>query len=555
MNKQWWHEAVAYQIYPKSFQDSNGDGIGDLRGIAARLPYLQALGVNTLWLCPMFASPMVDNGYDISDYRAVHPQFGTMDDLDELLAQAKRRNMHVLLDLVLNHTSDRHPWFESAVSDPESPYRDFYIIRRGQNGLPPNNWRSMFGGSAWERIGDSNDYYLHAFAVQQPDLNWENPLTRRQLYEIIHWWMDRGVSGFRIDAICIIKKDLSFASLPPDGPDGMANPGELWQICPGIEAFLAEMRDEVFAPRGAFTVGECDGVKPEQLADFIGDNGFFTTIFDFSYTNIDLTEGKWYVPSGFTRRQLRDAIFAGQRAVCRSGHGAPYLENHDQNRSPDKYLQPQERCYESKTMLGMLWFFLQGVPFIYQGQELGMENHPWSSLEEFDDVAMPSQYHAALRDGLSPEQALAAIAHRARDNARTPMLWDDCENAGFTTGQPWLPVHPDYPAINAAAQMADDKSVWSFYRDMVKCRLVDAALFYDGDFVPRFEECEHIFAYERGNGASRVLVVCNFHDGVTEVRLPSGMLLLGNARTNGALQAGPYRLAPFEAMLIRLSNQ
>lgn len=563
MEKNWWHQNIVYQIYPQSFNDTNGDGIGDLPGVTQKLDYLQNLGVNTLWLCPTFPSPMKDGGYDVADYQGVNPLFGSLADMDELIAQAGRRDMKILLDLVLNHTSDQHPWFKAALQDPHSKYRDYYIFKPGKNGGPPNNWRSNFGGSAWQAVGE-NQYYLHVFAPQQPDLNWENPAMREELYAMIHWWMARGVAGFRIDAISFIKKNPAFPSLPPDAPDGLADVGPCCVLQPGIEHFLAEMRDKAFAPGQAFTVAEANGVAPEMLEAFIGENGYFSTVFDFNYTDIDLTSGNWCDVSHFTRAQLRQAMYSSQQAIAQVGLGAPYLENHDQNRSPNKLLQPQERTYEGKTLLATLYFFMQGIPFIYQGQELGMENHPWNSLEDFADLASRDQYSRAILLGHSEQEAFRLVAQRARDNARTPMLWSGKKNAGFTTGKPWLPVHPSYPQMNAEAQQADEKSILAYYRKMAALRKAHSSLFASGAFQPCFEENPAIFAYRRTQEGACALVVCNFSGQAQTLALPKAHVLLGNQCEAGQCAAGQCAagqalegdtlLRPLEALVLRCAN-
>lgn len=544
-------KSVIYQIYPRSFADVNGDGVGDLRGIIGKLDYLKALGIDTVWLSPIFCSPMVDNGYDISDYRDIDPLFGGIADLEELIARAKERGIGILLDLVLNHTSNAHPWFQEALRNPASKYRDYYIFRKGENGAPPNNWRSNFGGSAWELDSATGEYYLHVFAKEQPDLNWENPALREELYDMIRWWLEKGVEGFRIDAISFIKKDPSFASLPPDGLDGLANAESRWLVYPGIEAFLAEMRDKAFAPYRAYTVAEANGVPHARLAEFIGENGYFSAVFDFSYTDIDLADGNWHSLRPIPNATLRDAIFNSQQAVSAAGHGAVYFENHDQNRSPNKYLAPDEICYESVTMLGALYFFLQGTAFIYQGQELGVTNYPWKSLDQFNDVATVDQYHRALTAGFSAQDALAVVAHRSRDNARNPMLWNGGANAGFSEGTPWLPVHPDYPALCAAAQEGAPRAVLQFYRDMSALRRGELEeLFFDGSIMPALAQYENIFAYRRARNGTTVLVVCNFQNKPTTLELPWGRVLLGNKRTVGELLSGQTQLAPFEAVVL-----
>lgn len=545
---------VVYQVYPKSFMDTNGDGIGDLNGVISKLDYLAELSVDTIWLSPIFASPMVDNGYDISDYCAVSPEFGTMDDLDRLIAEAKKRNMGILLDLVLNHTSDRHEWFKEAMRDPKSPYRDYYIFRKGIDGGPPNNWRSNFGGSAWERDEVTGEYYLHIFAKEQPDLNWENPAMRRELFDMIRGYLEKGVSGFRIDAISGIKKRQDFPSLPPDAPDGLANGESCWTVYPGIEAFLSEMRDSVFKPYGAYTVAEAAGVDYERLPEFIGENGYFSAVFDFSYTDIDLENGLWYTSRRVEPKQLRESVFASQKAVCAAGCGAVYLENHDQNRSCNKYLAPVDSTTAGKAMLGVMYFFLQGSAYIYQGQELGIPNYPWADIAEFDDVATIDQYRRGLSAGLSERAALEAVAHRSRDNARTPMLWDKSECAGFSTGRPWLPVHPDFQSLCAEEQDAQDVSLLRFYRRMSALRQGEyAKLFLTGTLAPRFEEYENIFAYERQLESQRILVVCNWQSTPQTLCLPGGRILLDNLREEEQI-GGQTALAPFEALVALLEE-
>ncbi|GHV14082.1 alpha-amylase [Spirochaetia bacterium] len=556
IDEKWWHDAVVYQIYPRSFKDSNGDGIGDIPGIIEKLDYLADLGVNVIWLCPVYTSPMVDNGYDISDYRDINPEFGTLGDMERLFAEAGKRGIKVLMDLVLNHSSDQHEWFKNAVKavlagDTQNPYRDYYYFRQGWGDGPPNNWRSYFGGSCWEPVGKSGYWYLHLFAKEQPDLNWENPRLRRELYDMIRWWIDKGAAGFRIDAICNIKKDPLFTDLPVDGPDGLASNLPSCLAYPGIEDFLGELRDEVFEPGKCFTVAEAAGVKPEKLESFIGKRGFFSTIFDFSYTDIDIEAGFSYNKRYyFTRRELRDRIFKSQLDLPQHGYGAPYLENHDQNRSPDKYLDTGEQTFEGKTLLSMLYFFLRGVPFIYQGQELGMTNYPWKNIHEFNDISAHDQYSRMLREGLSEKEALELAAYRSRDNARIPMPWDISANAGFSTGSPWLPVHPDYEILNAGSQQKQSWSVLNFYRQMIRLRKEHADLFMYGEFIPRFTENKNIFAYERSWKGEGSLVICNFCDQEQELDIPGGKLWLGNYRPAGEAIGGYCLLSPLEALLL-----
>jgi alpha-glucosidase len=554
IEERWWHNAVVYQIYPRSFKDSNGDGIGDIPGIIEKLDYLAELGVNTIWLCPVCTSPMVDNGYDISDYRNINGEFGTLADMDILIREADKRDIKVLLDLVLNHSSDQHPWFTSAIKairsgDTQNPYIGYYYFRQGKE--RPNNWRSYFGGSVWERVEGTDYWYLHLYAKEQPDLNWENPALRRELYDMIHWWLDKGIAGFRIDAICNIKKEPGFADLPVDGPDGLASCLKSCLAYPGIETFLAEMRDEVFEKRQAFTAAEAAGVKPEKLEEFIGKKGFFSTIFDFSYTDIDIEPGCSYNKRHFfTCGELREKIFSSQIEIKKHGYGAPYLENHDQNRSPNKYLGEKESAFEGKTLLGVLYFFLQGIPFIYQGQELGMTNYPWKSMEEFNDVSSHDQYHRMLLAGLSEKEALQLVAYRSRDNARTPMLWNDSAYAGFSTAIPWLPVHPDYKTTNAEIQDKDCASVLAFYKQMVRLRKEHQKLFVYGDFIPLLTEDENIIAYERTYQNERTQIICNFSSETKKLSVKPGFIRLGNCRKAGERVGGEITFAPLEACVI-----
>ncbi|MDR2784511.1 MAG: alpha-glucosidase [Treponema sp.] len=554
IEERWWHNAVVYQIYPRSFKDSNGDGIGDIPGIIEKLDYLAELGINTIWLCPVCTSPMVDNGYDISDYRNINGEFGTLADLDTLIREADKRNIKVLLDLVLNHSSDKHDWFTGAIKairsgDTQNPHIGYYYFRRGEE--RPNNWRSYFGGSVWERVEGTDHWYLHLYAKEQPDLNWETPALRRELYDMIHWWLDKGIAGFRIDAICNIKKEPGFADLPVDGPDGLANCLKSCLAYPGIEAFLAEMRDEVFEKRQVFTAAEAAGVKPEKLEEFIGKKGFFSTIFDFSYADIDIEPGFSYNKRHFfTYKELREKIFLSQIEIKKYGYGAPYLENHDQNRSPNKYLGEKERAFAGKTLLGVLYFFLRGIPFVYQGQELGMTNYPWKSMDEFDDVFAHDQYHRMLQAGLSEEDALRLVAYRSRDNARTPMLWNDSSYAGFSAAIPWLPVHPDFKTINAEIQGKDRDSILTFYKQMIRLRKKYQKIFIYGDFIPLLPEDENIIAYERTYQDDQVQVICNFSSKTKKLSIKLGFIWLGNRRNTGDRVEGEITLVHQEACVI-----
>lgn len=550
----WWKHAVVYQIYPKSFQDSNGDGMGDLRGITARLPYLKELGVNMIWLCPVYQSPMDDGGYDIADYFHVDPMFGTDEDLDELICKAGDMGIRILMDLVINHTSDEHSWFQEALKRPDSRYGNYYIFKETEDGTLPNNWRSYFGGPAWERIGDTNRFYLHAFSKKQPDLNWENEEVREELYQMINYWLGKGLGGFRVDAICNIKKRMEYGGFPPDGEDGLRYMGDWILNQPGIETFLEELSRRTFRLHNSMTVAEAD-VPDELLHRFIGENGFFSMVFDFSYTDIDLPDtGEWFKSKPFIVSEFRDRLFHSQVMVQEKGWGAVYLENHDQNRSVNKYIPMEDRNDYSKTMLGCLFLMLRGTPFIYQGQEIGMENIHMDCLEEYDDIATKSQYARALEEGMGPKEALAVVNHRSRDNSRTPMQWDDSENAGFSpAGRTWLKVNPNYKNINAKQQMEDPKSVLNFYKKLIALRKDSpyAPLIVDGRFIPYETEDDSVIAYERAGDGESLLVILNFQNKDSVVKAPKGYgkKVIGNYDRDFC-PGEEYSLRPYECVVL-----
>ena len=523
MKPQWWHDKVGYQIYPKSFCDSNGDGIGDLRGILSRLDYLKTLGVDILWLSPCYPSPLADQGYDISDYYNIDPRFGTLEDMDALIAGAKRRDMHVVMDLVVNHCSDEHPWFRRACEDPEGRYgRYFYIVDRDPSGRLPCNWRSYFGGPCWSPLpGHPDKLYLHVFHEKQPDLNWENPELRDEVVRNVNWWLDRGVSGFRIDAIINIKKALPFRDYPADRPDGLSDIGNMLKEARGIGAFLGELRDRAFAPHDAFTVGEVFNEKDEELPDFIGESGYFSSMFDFSSEKFGASPLGWYARTPITTEDYKRCLFAAQRRIGETGFLSNIIENHDEPRGVSRYLPPEGRTEAGKKCLAAAYFLLRGMPFISQGQELGMENAPVSAIDEVDDVYARDQYRVALEAGLTREAALDVVNRLSRDNARTPVQWDDGPNAGFTAGTPWLRVNPDYTAVNARAQLADPDSLFHFYQRLIALRRAPEyrqTLIY-GRLEPVYESEENLLAYRR-RADRDVLVLANFQPEARRVRLP-----------------------------------
>ena len=520
MQKKWWHDKVAYQIYPKSFCDSNGDGIGDLKGIISKLDYLKALGIDILWLSPIYKSPFVDQGYDIADYYAIAEQFGTMEDFDELLAEAKKRGIGIIMDLVVNHCSDQHVWFQKALKDPEGEYGQYFYFRKGKDGRAPSNYRSYFGGNCWEPVKGTDYYYFHMFAREQPDLNWENPKVCESVYRMVNWWLDKGLAGFRIDAIINIKKDLAFPDLEPDGPDGLAACWKMVERVDGVGEMLEDLKEHTFAKRDAFTVGEVFNMKEDEMAEFIGDNGHFSTIFDFSAHMLSDGKHGWYDAEPITFEAWRQALCDSQRRVQKVGFEANIIENHDEPRGVSRFLPSYARNAAGAKMLGTVSVLFRGMPFIYQGQEIGMQNAVWNSVEEFNDINTIDQYQTARKAGLSDAEALKVCSEMSRDNARTPMQWSDTENAGFTTGTPWLKVNEKYHAINVAAQEKDPDSVLQYYRKLIALRKSEAyrELFTYGEFTQVYGEMDHIMAYTRILDEKKVLVAANF--GETEVVLP-----------------------------------
>lgn len=538
LDKKWWKKEVGYQIYPRSFYDSNNDGIGDLNGITEKLDYLKNLGITLIWVCPIFKSPMDDNGYDISDYYDVNPEFGTKEDLEKLIAEAEKRGIKVILDLVINHTSDEHEWFLEALKNPESKYRNYYIFKRGENGLPPTNWRSHFGGSAWEKVEgeadeDGNEmYYLHLFTKKQPDLNWENPEVRKELYKMVNYWLEKGIAGFRVDAINSIKKDARYLDLPVDGADGMAHNVEYTLNQPGIEEFLSELAKETFKKYNAMTVAETPMLEYERYNDFIEDDGFFTMIFDFSYTDLDMTKGGFYYSlRDIPTIELRDAIFESQLTQQKYGWGAPFLENHDLPRSLNKFFGEKANETNAK-LLANVFFFLRGTPFIYQGQEIGMDNFVRNDISEFDDIASKDQYQRSLGEGFSSEEALYFVNKRSRDNSRTPMQWDNSKNAGFSkdeNSKSWIKLTGSQVATNVADQINDKDSIFSHYKKMIDLRqngkYSDCLTF--GDFISVPLENEKIIAYVRKYKNQKVLCISNFSELKQEVKLSEIAKALG----------------------------
>lgn len=511
MQKKWWHNAIGYQIYPKSFQDTNGDGIGDIPGIIEHLDDLEELGINMIWLCPVNKSPMADHGYDISDYDEIDPMFGTLDDMKRLIKEADKRGIRVLMDLVVNHTSSEHEWFQKALEDPDGRYGKYYIIREGKDGKEPNNWRSIFGGSAWERIGDTDKYYLHLFTKWQPDLNWENREVREEIYAMINRWLDMGLGGFRIDAISHLKKDFTYENLPADGVDGYVNGFPYFRNVKGIETFLNELKKETFLPHDAFTLAEADDVAPEDLEDFIGEDGYFSSIFDFCHTRYHVNDPKWKDRPVEMINDLRDALFQKQEYVNGRGFLCNFLDNHDTSRSAERFIPREDIGYHSMSALGSVNFFFPGIVFLYQGQAAGMLDYRKKSIDEFRDPTTFNMYRGYLQEGMTEEQALEKLNVESREHARTPMQWNAQENAGFTDGTPWFAVNPNYKTVNLEAEKGKEESLYHWYRKMIALRKSDAygGLFIYGSLTPVYEKTDGVIAYEREYQGRCVLVICN----------------------------------------------
>lgn len=534
MEKKWWHDKVAYQIYPKSFLDTNGDGIGDLRGIISKLDYLKKLGIDIIWLSPIYKSPFVDQGYDIADYYAIAEEFGTMEEFDELLAEAKKRDMHIIMDLVINHCSDKHEWFQKALADPDGEYADYFYFRKGKNGNPPSNYRSYFGGSCWEPVPGTDKYYFHMFAKEQPDLNWENPKLRQKLYDMINWWLEKGLSGFRIDAIINIKKDLEFPDFEPDGADGMAGCWKMVESVDGVGELLEDLKKNTFQKYDAFTVGEVFNMKEDELPEFIGENGHFSTIFDFSAHCLSDGEHGWYDAPKMEFSKWRKAIFQSQMETQKYGFKANIIENHDEPRGVSRFLPAYAQTPEGTKMLGTVNLLLRGIPFIYQGQEIGMKNAKWNSIDEYDDISTKDQYQIARKAGLSDQEALEVCNRMSRDNARTPMQWTSEENAGFTKGTAWLKINPDYKEINVENQENDPDSVLNYYRKLVALRKSDEFknVFTYGEFIPEYEEMDGIQAFYRKDAAACILIAANFGTDAAGIELKGDVkkVLLSNQK-------------------------
>lgn len=528
-DKEWWKHTIAYEIYPSSFQDSNGDGIGDINGITSRLDHLKSLDVGALWLTPVYASPMVDNGYDVSNFYEINPLYGTMQDMENLIAEADKRGIKIVMDLVFNHTSDQCPWFKESRSSRDNAKADWYIWRDGKFNTdnkaatsgkrpePPNNWRGIFGGSVWQWDENRKQYYMHTFATQQPDLNWENPEVRKALYDIANFWIKKGVGGFRIDAIPYVKKPADFADGKPDANDGMVSVHTMTVNTDGILDFLREFKKNVTEGKNVFTVAEANGVGPSQLQHWVGERGAFDMLFEFGHLHdVEL----WCKPTPFGILDFKKALAASQKATANNGWYPVFFENHDKPRCINNFFSeavaadPTKQVFAAKA-IATLMMTLRGTPFIYQGQEIGMTNVCWDSIDKYDELNSKAQYKFAIAEGHTPAEAMAFVNRFSRDNSRTPMQWNEKPNADFTTGKPWLSLNDNFCSVNVAQENCDPHSVLNFYRELMKFRKESKAL-QNGDFCELLPEHSQIFAYQRTSREEQATILVNLSDSVAE---------------------------------------
>ncbi|GAB1433069.1 alpha-glucosidase [Spirochaetota bacterium] len=556
MENKWWKNKVVYQIYPQSFYDYQNNGIGNLKGIIQKLDYLKKLGIEMVWISSFYKSPMVDNGYDVSDYYAINSQYGSIADFEDLINEAKKRNIHILLDLVVNHCSDQHEWFQKALKDPLGFYGDYFIIKKGTGSRPPNNWRGIFGGSVWEPIEGTDLYYYHTFTKEQPDLNWENKNLRNEIYKIINFWLEKGIAGFRLDAISFIKKNPSYESFNADRPDGLVALRTVSINYPGIEVFLKELKEKTFDRFNAFTVAEMSALKPESFSKFIGNEGLFTSVFDFGFMNADLKNSTlWYKHNSFSALDVALPLFKSQEAAQQcDGSLAIALENHDQPRSLNKWFGSTTFSFEQAAFLAVLNLSLRGIPFLFQGQEIGMTNVDWDTVSEIRDAKSLSQYEQAITDGIDPREAFKAIAYRSRDNARSPMQWNDQPYAGFSKNMPWTKVNSNYQSINVQKQESDPDSLLSFYKALIqlRCKSKYSRVFTEGSLVQIFKDKQNLIAFERIYQTQKIHVLLNYSNNDEKIVCDKKpFYVLGNYRSM-LYEKDILRLRPFEALIFEV---
>lgn len=566
MDKKWWKESVVYQIYPRSFCDSNGDGIGDIKGITSRLDYLKELGVDVIWLSPVYQSPNDDNGYDISDYQAIMEEFGTMEDFDEMLAAAHERGIKLVMDLVVNHTSDEHRWFVESRKSVDNPYRDYYIWRPSKDGKEPNNWGSCFSGSAWELDPETDMYYLHLFSKKQPDLNWDNPTVRDEVFRMMNWWLDKGVDGFRMDVISLISKKPDL----PDGVPGINGYASFNEPAngPHVHEYLQEMREKVLNRADTITVGECSGVTLEEAKKYARSDGKeLNMVFQFEHMDVDADGANKWSDKKMDLRDLKEALTKWQKGLEDIAWNSLFWENHDQPRCVSRFGNDGKYREASAKMLATCLYMMQGTPYIYQGQELGMTNVPFENIEDFRDLDSINAYYELTGQGVfTKEEMMRFLRYKSRDNARTPFQWNDKENAGFTSGTPWIMVNPNYKEINAEEQMSREDSVFRYFQKLIRLRKEHEVIVY-GTYDLLLPDSKEIYAYTRSLGEKKLLVVCSFFAEQTEFEMPEeflqGEILIHNYAGSGTGglsspeggNAGLCRnmtLKPYEAIAVML---
>lgn len=556
MERAWWKEAVVYQIYPRSFQDSNGDGIGDIRGITSRMDYLKELGIDVIWLSPVYESPNDDNGYDISNYQGIMKEFGTMEDFDEMLRTAHEKGIKLVMDLVVNHTSDEHPWFVESRKSRENPYRDYYIWREPKDGKEPNNWGSCFSGSAWQYDEKTEMYYLHLFSKKQPDLNWDNPKVREEVFNMMNWWLDKGVDGFRMDVISLISKKPDL----PDGEPGINGYASFNEPAngPHVHEYLREMRRKVLDRADTLTVGECSGVTLEEAKKYASsDNSELSMVFQFEHMDVDSDGNNKWTDKKMDLRDMKSVLAKWQKGLEGIAWNSLFWQNHDQPRCVSRYGNDGAYRERSAKMLATCLHMMQGTPYVYQGEELGMTNVPFESVEDFRDLDSINAYHELVEDKkvFSREEMLHYLRYKSRDNARTPFQWDDGENAGFTEGEPWIMVNPNYKEINAKEQREREDSVFHYYQKLIRLRKENLVIVY-GSYDLLLPDSKEIFAYTRTLGEEKLLVLCNYSAEAQQVERPEEFRNSETMIANCEIQAqeNTVILPPYGAVVYRIKG-
>lgn len=558
MEKAWWKESVVYQIYPRSFCDSNGDGVGDINGITSKLEYLRELGIDVIWLSPVYESPNDDNGYDISNYRGIMKEFGTMEDFDRMLEKAHTLGIKIMMDLVVNHTSDEHPWFIESKSSKDNPYRDYYIWQEAKDGKEPNNWGACFGGSAWKYDETTDMYFLHLFSPKQPDLNWDNPTVRKEVFDMMDWWCQKGIDGFRMDVISLISKVPGY----PDGPVGKSGYGDFGPYAangPHVHEYLQEMNQAVLSRYDLITVGECSGVTVEEAKKYASSKGNeLNMVFQFEHMDLDGGESFKWNRRKIALTELKQVLTKWQTQLEGKAWNSLYWCNHDQPRMLSRLGNDSDAYRErSAKMLATCLHMMQGTPYIYQGEELGMTNYPFTSLDEFRDIESINAYHELTQKGIvEPEEMFDFISYKGRDNARTPIQWDDSEGAGFTTGTPWIPINPNYKTINAKEQTLREDSVFHYYKKLIQLRKQLPVIVY-GIYELLLPDSEDLYVYTRTLDAQKLLVICNFTDQELsysvpeEFALPDRKVLISNYEAD-ALPQKELTLKPYQSTVLSL---